>query len=223
MRQKIRKQIGDWYQNIRSEQGSMAIVEAAYVFPIMFFVIFFLIYFGNMYYVKASVDSIVSCEAIKGAQYYANPWVKTVNEELGKTKVPEKNMDVQPYRQFFSDRTIQGQIQQETEEKIRKLGGGAFAGMNPKVSSCKAKYNNRILYADFGVEADYKITFPIRFLGTKESTSISFSASEVVNVTDNTEFVRNTDMVIDYYQRSKLKDKIDGLKQKVNNFISKFH
>ena len=95
--------------------------------------------------------------------------------------------------------------------------------MNPKVSSCKAKYNNRILYADFGVEADYKITFPIRFLGTKESTSISFSASEVVNVTDNTEFVRNTDMVIDYYQRSKLKDKIDGLKQKVNNFISKFH
>lgn len=216
-----------YLHGIRSENGAVTIVEATYVFPIMFFVIFFLIYFGNMYYVKASVDSIVSREAIKGAQYYANPWVKEVNEENGGTKVPEKNDDVKPYRQLVSlvhtDTEIQNQIKTETLQRIKNLGGGGFAGMEAQNVTPEVKYSNHILYSTFTVAADYKITFPIRFLGEKDNISISFRSREVVNVTDNTEFVRNVDMVIDYVERSKvfndLKEKFGNLVEKVRKFL----
>ena len=212
---------------LRSEDGAVTIVEASYVFPIMFYVIFFLIFFGNMYYVKASVDSIVSREAIKGAQYYANPWVKTVNEEYEGSKVPEKNNDVKPYRQLtslvFQDKEIQNQITAETNEKITALGGGAFAGMEAGNVTPEVKYTNHILYSTFTVAVDYKISFPIRFIGDKEKIALSFRSRETVNVTDNTEFVRNVDMVIDYMERSKwfneLKDKFNGLKEKIQKFL----
>lgn len=206
-------------RGIQSENGSVTIVESAYVFPIMFFVIFFLIYFGNMYYVKSAVDSITSRAAIKGAQYYANPWVETVHEGKKDSSVPNKNSDVKPYRQFTSDKTIQEQIQSETLKKVKDFGGGGFAGMQAKNISCKAVYKNYFLYATFSVEVTYKISFPIRFIGSSEPIVIDFSAYNTATVTDNSEFIRNTDMAIDYIERSVLFNKI---KEKVSDIINKF-
>ena len=64
------------------------IVEASFVFPIMFYVIFFLIFFGNMYVIKSAVSRYTSTAAMRGAEYYSNPWVKPVTEELQGKDVP---------------------------------------------------------------------------------------------------------------------------------------
>jgi hypothetical protein len=210
----------------KSESGVMPIIEAAFVFPITFFVIFFMIYFGNMYYVKSQVDSLTSCEAIKGAQYYANPWVKIVHEENADSKVPTNNQDVQPYLKFMTNKTIQQDIQQETLEKIRKINNGFFSGMSAKNIRCQAKYKNYYIYSTFSVQINYRITFPIRFIFSRNSTSINFSAYDTSTVTDNCEFIRDTDMVIDMIQRTKtyqkVKEKMAEIKSKIDDFGKKF-
>ena len=45
---------------LRDETGAVAIVEATFVFPIMFFVLFFIMMMGNIYYQQARIDDIVS-------------------------------------------------------------------------------------------------------------------------------------------------------------------
>lgn len=52
---------------LRDETGAVAIVEATFVFPIMFFVLFFIMMMGNIYYQQARIDDIVSRYAIIGA------------------------------------------------------------------------------------------------------------------------------------------------------------
>ena len=46
----------------KNEKGAL-IMESTLVFPVMFFVLFFLIYMGNMMYLRSRVDSIVSSAA----------------------------------------------------------------------------------------------------------------------------------------------------------------
>ena len=56
--------------------------------------------------------------------------------------------------------------------------------------------------------------------------SIDFSTYETVTITDGSEFVRNTDMAIDYMQQSELvqnaKNKISEAFTKVKDIFSKF-
>lgn len=216
---KFREKMKGLWERIRSESGVVLIIEAAYVFPIMFFVIFFMIYFGDMYYVRSSVDMIVGSAAIKGAEYYSNPWVKTVNEDLQGESVPTSNKDVKPYRQLLSDRDIESTIKAEVEKKIKEKSNGVFAGMMPKDISCSTKYKNYVIYSNFSVDVDYKIILPIRFIGSEDSFGLDFSAHEEAVVSDNCEFIRDVDMAVDYVERSHWYNK---LKDKLNDVFSKF-
>ena len=51
------------------------------MFPIMFFVLLFLIYMGNMFYMRSQVDAIVAKAAVKAAAYQADPQLKTIMEQ----------------------------------------------------------------------------------------------------------------------------------------------
>lgn len=56
--------------------------------------------------------------------------------------------------------------------------------------------------------------------------SINFNTYETVTITDGSEFVRNTDMAVDYLERSKIvNDLMDNLKkgfEKVKGIFGKF-
>lgn len=226
MKEKFSKVINVW----KNENGDVMVVEAAFVFPIMFFVLFFLIYFGNMYVVKSAVSRYTSTYAIKGAEYYSNPWVKEVTENYNGDNVPAKNEDVRPYRHIFSSKQIQNDIKTDLENEIKNYGGGFFADMNPTNISCRTKYKNYVLYSTFTAETTYKITFPIIFIGETDPISIDFSCYETVTITDGSEFVRNTDMAIDYLQQSETVDKVktamsekwSKLKNAVSGIFGKF-
>lgn len=45
---------------MRKEEKGALILEATIVFPVMFFILLFLIYTGNMFYIRSQVDSIAS-------------------------------------------------------------------------------------------------------------------------------------------------------------------
>lgn len=219
------KRISAWIRAWRDESGAVMIVEASFVFPIMFFVLFFLIYFGNMYVIKSAISRYTSTCAIRGAEYYSNPWVEAVTESGG-AAVPDQNTDVQPYRHIFSNTRVQSDMKEELQNRISGYGGGFFADMKPTNVSCSTEYKNYVLYSTFTAETKYKLTFPIKFIGEREAMSIDFSAYETITIEDGSEFIRNTDMAIDYMQQSEAvaqaKSKISETFSKVKEIFSHF-
>ena len=216
--------IGKLKNQIKKEIGAVTIVEASFVFPIMFIVLFFLIYMGNAFYVKAQVESLVQSSAIEGAARCADPMLKNVDET---GKFPKLNeLDIQPYRYIFGgmddiESDIVGKVKKEISQST-----SFFKNMSPvlknKSSANIAKYQSYVVYSTFSVDVDYSITFPIRFLGTEQSTILNLKARSEVAVNDTTEFIRNTDMVVDMISGTKLGENISDTFNKINSFLGQF-
>ena len=109
---------------MRKEEKGALILEATIVFPVMFFILLFLIYTGNMFYIRSQVDSIASRGAIQAAAYVADPMLEEVKES---GSVPRSINNVQPYHSLLGNDV--GKIQNKMNEELNGLGTGFFAGM----------------------------------------------------------------------------------------------
>ncbi|MBS4967312.1 MAG: pilus assembly protein [Lachnospiraceae bacterium] len=196
------------------EQG-MLVVEATFVFPIMFFVLFFLLYAGNMYYQRSRIDNLVSEYALKGAAYCADPFLEQIGES---GSIPSRIDKVDPYNGFGNMSSVESQ----TESDLRKAIGGVgfFAGMEPRIKVCSAEYHNYFLYETYSVEVSYAIRFPIRFLGSNTDEILQYRSYAEVPVANASEFVQNTDMAVDYMERFGGLDKIKEAMNKVKEFLN---
>lgn len=215
--------LGNIKKKLNREDGAVQIVEAAFVFPIMFIILFFLIYMGNAYYVKAQVESVVVEEAIRGANYCADPILQSIDET---GKVPElSELDTKPYRYVFGG---MDDVEKEIRDNVKKQIEGSstfFKNMNPKIKTPIteiAHYNNYVVYSTFRVQVDCTIRFPISFLGAESPTIMNIKTVSEVAVNDTSEFIRNTDMVIDYFEDTKIGTSIKGAFDKINEFITSF-
>ena len=195
------------------------IVEASIVFPIMLFAILMLLYMGNVYYQQAKLNAIVDVAAVKGAAYCADPMLDEI-EETG--SVPSANDDIQPYRYLFGVSDIETRIRNYITEKYSSAGNGFFGSMAPTSVVCDADFNNSLIMYSFTVEATYNIKVPFRFMGTEPPTIVSLSAKATAPVNDNGEFINNLDMAMDYYESSKLKQKVSAVSDKIKNFFDVF-
>lgn len=216
--------IGTIIKKIKNEYGAVQIVEAAFVFPVMFIILFFLIYMGNAHYVKSQIESVVETYAIQGAGYCADPILETIKET---GKIPSlSSLDVKPYRYIFGGMDeIETEISSAVEYEISGQSSSFFKNMQPKLKTSSyniAKYNNYVVYSTFSVEVEYDIEFPIRFLGDGSPTILTISSRAEVPVDDPAEFIRNTDMVIDLFHGTKVGQSISDVFGKVNDFISSF-
>lgn len=208
--------------NLIKDQTGYLVVEASIVYPVMFFVLFFLIFYGNVFYQKSQIDDLVTKCAIRGAQYCADPILVQMEENGG--VVPDK-VDVKPYRYILG-----GMSEVENMISDRVKSGMAsessfFTGMQPVIKNGNSKiasFNNYVLYSTFSVEVEYQITFPIRFLGKKTPTIITNSSRADIPVVDSAEFIRNTDMAVDFLEDTIVGQKVASVFSKVNSFISNF-
>lgn len=198
-----------------NEKGAL-IIEATFVFPIMLFILLFLIYMGNMFYMRSQVDTIATQAAIEAAARCADPMLAEV-EKTG--TVPKVVNDVKPYHSLFQDKSGLEAVQQETKKKLDRLGTGFFAGMGIKQCNVELKYENHIFYSTVTSDIDYKIQFPIRFLGDDEPAILQMHSSSVVPVTDTAEFIQNIDMAVDYMDSTGLSEKLNNMKDKVSKFF----
>ena len=222
--------IGKIFKKLNNEDGAVHIVEATFVFPIMFIILFFLIYMGNAYYVKAQVEAIVTEEAVKGAAYCVDPILENLKENGAVPKLSELEMD--PYRYiggiFGADKTInnvENKIGREVEQRINGSSVTLFRNMEPVVKTSRSKianYNNHIFYSTFSVEVKCEVEFPIKFFGSSTPTMVEINSRSEVAVNDTSEFIRNTDMVIDYFGDSKLGQSIKSVFDKINGFLTEF-
>jgi hypothetical protein len=200
----------------------VVIIEASIVFPVMFFVLFFLMLFGNVIYKQSQINSIVTECAIAGAQYCADPILAQIEANGG---VVPANVDVKPYRYLFGNMS---EVEDIIADRVRKAIAGEisfFKGMQPVIKEDAgriASFNNYVLYSTFSVEVHYQIKFPIRFLGEDTPTVIKGSSRAEIPVGDPAELIRNTDMAIDFLEDTIVGQKVAGVFDKVNSFINSF-
>ncbi|MBE6961233.1 MAG: pilus assembly protein [Ruminococcaceae bacterium] len=215
---------GNIRDKIQNETGAVQIVEAAFVFPVMFIILLFLIYMGNAHYIKAQIESVVESYAIQGANYCADPILETIQQE---DRVPAiSELKTQPYRYLFGGMNeIERSIGEAVDKEISGTAKSAFANMNLKLktpSSQIAKFHNYVVYSTFSVSVEYEIEFPIQFLGEDSPPLLKITSRAEMPVSDTAEFIRNTDMVIDLFEDTKIGKGISDAFGKINDFISTF-
>lgn len=210
---------------IKNEYGAVQIVEATFIFPIMFIILFFLIYMGNAFFIKAQVEGMVETRAIQGAGYCADPMLQTIKDNNG--TVPSlKNIKTEPYRYIFGGMdSIENKIASEVQNDMEGNAVSFFKNMKPSLKMPKsdiAKFNNYVVYSTFSVEVKYELKFPIKLLGADSPTVMTINSRAEVPVNDTAEFIRNTDMVVDLLYRTKIGRSISDIFGKINDFISSF-
>lgn len=197
---------------VKRDKGAVMVVEATIVFPIMFFVIFLIILYGNVMYQKSKIDNYVSAYAQWGAHQCADPlYLQTL--KTGSVVSDTNDVDVKPYRYFGS----MGDIITQVESKVlsKSKGTGFFKGMQPKGMVVDAKFSNFVVYSTFDVQAKYNIDLPITFLGQRIKLS-TMSSYDSVPVSDSAEFINNINMAKNYVESNK---KIQEAIQEVKDFL----
>ena len=204
----------------RNKESGMVIVEATIVFPVMFLVIFLMIFAGNAYLQKCRVEAIINEMTIDGAAYCADPML----DEIEGGSIPSLNdIDVRPYRYLFGGMSdIESEIESKVNSKISNMSTGLFSNMKPSSAIVAVDYNNGFIYSTFLVEIEYKIRMPVRLLGASDNISLNISTCADMPVSDSSEFLRNIDMVEDYIEKyfgQSPEDKIDEMIQKAKEWF----
>lgn len=216
---------------IINEKGAI-IVEASIVFPVMFFVLLFIIFIGNMYYEQAKVDEIVLKYAVKGAECVADPFLNDVSSGGVIPKKMSDVKDIEPYRYILGSVTkgsvsdIEDKISQEVKDSINNTSlvffGNSKANFIGTDNDKIATFKNYVVYSTFVVQVNYEIKMPIAFLGDDYPTIAKMSSRAEVPVSDAPEFIRNVDMAVDILEGTKAGDAIKKIFTKAGEFINKF-
>lgn len=215
---------GKFFNTIKREDGVVQIVEASFVFPVMFIILFFLIFMGNAHYIRAQVDSVVEIRALEGASYCGDPLLQNLKT---KGSLPAlSDLESEPYRYLFGGmNSVESTIGRLVKSDIENNSVSTFSNMKPELKTAAsriAKFNNYVVYSTFSVEVKYEIEFPISFLGEDTPPLLTICSRAEVPVNDTAEFIRNTDMVIDLLYKTKFAQAVSDIFGKVNGFISSF-
>ncbi|MEE1257403.1 MAG: AHH domain-containing protein, partial [Lachnospiraceae bacterium] len=184
--------------------------------------LFFLMFLGNMFYLRARIDSMVTQEAIRYAAEYANPNLAAFEEEIPTTvEGKELTKDLYRYINIFSK---EENLDTKLSDRIGETSG-YFTGMNPDnivIKEHRAK--NYVIYQSYVVEVAYELKTPIKFLFDDDYLTLDMTARAEVPVTDTAEFIRNVDMAVDLVERTeagtKLTEKINDTYAKVEEFLN---
>jgi hypothetical protein len=186
---------------INSEDGAVLIVEASLVFPIMFFILAFLIMCGNIFYQKSKVETIVQQVANESAAQMQLPLLQTV-EDTGKVPAFSNSEDTRalPYRYIgkstFAD--VEQRMKNVFNKAIAGVGTGIFGQMELQNSGQDISSTNYFVYSKFQVNAHYTIQVPIRLLGLENFLKVNEYAYAESAVTDAPELIRNITTIQHY-------------------------
>lgn len=156
---------------------------------------------GNMYYLKAKINSVVSQEAITYAARFADP-----NQEQFDKTIPTSNQgDTQVTKELYryldvfnlSDYGTASDVQKN--ELVKEIEDtGFYAGMTPANITVEThKVHNYVVYQTYEVTVNYQLKFPIRFIFSKDVVLLNMTAHEETPVIDTSEFIRNVDMAVE--------------------------
>ncbi|MCQ2455536.1 MAG: pilus assembly protein [Clostridia bacterium] len=218
-------------RNSLKKDSGMLVVEATMVFPVMFLVIFLMIFMGNAYFQKSRIDSIVTQMAYYGSAQCADPLLREITEKGKVPSLADADYSIEPYRYLLGEvgkesgmNAIETQVENQISNKIKGIKTGLFSYMKPSASKLDAEFNNAFVYSTFNVEVQYKVPLPIRLIGMKDYFSLKTSSKCEVPVSDTPEFIRNVDMVEDWVESTETGqnaiEKAGKIMDKVSEFIN---
>ena len=202
----------------KTESG-MVIVEATIVFPVMFLIIFLMLFAGNAYLQKCRIEALVNSYTIEAAAYCADPLVDSAKNS---TFPSVADLNVYPYRYFDPNGVgdIEDDTKRQLEQKIDEMSSGLFSNMKPTSRVVDVNYNNGFIYSTVSVDVDCKIEIPVRLLGMDDYIALNVSTHSDAPVSDTTELIRNIDMIEDYMEKTGVKDKLEETKTKAKNSLT---
>lgn len=208
------------WKKMKNEEGAL-VVEASIVFPIMFLVIFFMIFVGNAYLQKCRVEAIVVNSVIDAAAQCADPILKDVQSG----SIPGYNeVSLKPYRYLIGGMSdIEAAAETNTQDKISNMSTGLFNNMKPELSDCDIKFNNAYIYSTVSADVSYKIMVPVRLLGNDDFMKLGFATHVEKSVADVPEFIRNVDMAEDIVEKCTGSDFADKISTMVEHLNDLFH
>ena len=201
----------------------MTIIEATFVFPIMFFIVFFMIMAGNIYFQQARVERIVTETAINAASRCENPMQALVGDS-----VPDdpNNDGIKPYRYLFGGyvKDICRNIQKESTAKIENFGAMGFAGMEVKNLHLSVDPHIYMIISYVDVKCSYSVGFPIRMIFFDDTFDYDFTVHIRQPISDPAELLRNVSTVEDLIERSKVAqsffEKLAPVLDKVKKYVN---
>lgn len=190
----------------QSERGAVTLVEAVFVFPIMFFIVFFMLMAGSAYFQKARIERIISEATIEACARSENPMLDAIGTTGSSVPTSTTAAEIKPYRQLFPGHTnsVRNNVQASIQKSIKAFGSLGFTGMQAKLEGepvMDVKY--RLIISSITTRCNFKVELPIRMIFSNKKLSFRFSTVTKDVVGDPTEFVRNVAMVKDYVERSK--------------------
>lgn len=204
------------------QRGAVTIMEAAFVFPVMFFVVFMLLMACEAYYQYARVEKVCILAAIDGAARCENPMLEIV-QETGKVPVSTSEAKVRPYRYILTSeaKSIAETVEQDLEDTVEGLNVMVFRGMTPTNVKVTATPVMNVLISSFQVSCNFEIKLPIRMIFSDEDITFYYSIQITEPVGDPAEFIRNVSMVQDYLERSKLGESIETYTSDIREGLEK--
>lgn len=189
---------------IGNERGAMAIVEAAFVFPIMFFIVFFMIMAGESYYQYACVEYEVTRAAVSAAARCENPMLSYVQNH-GSVPTSTTATEVIPYRYILTSeaKSITSTSVGELSDTIEGMKPLLFKNMAPTNVSVSVTPKINVLVSSVTVQCDFEVPLPIRMIFTNKQLSFHYTIKVKEPVGDPAEFIRNVSTVKDVVERNK--------------------
>ena len=211
----------------RDENG-LVLVEASFIYPVVFAVLALLLYAGDMFYQRSWIEAAVLRYSIEGAAEVGNSAIESisVDNEAGTGVLNLDALENKPYR-FMANGGADsdaGAHAAASEALLRsEVAGGraSFFGLAPDLRSIDVDYTSSIVYGEYTVTADYGFQLPVAsFLVPEGKMGVDFSAQSVSTVTSMGEFTRNVEFVDDIYDGVKSeRDTIVGLAESVEKFV----
>ena len=212
----------------KKETGSL-VVEATIVFPVMFLVIFLMLFAGNAYMQKCRIEAIFNELALDGAAYCADPLLfdteQVALDDTGKLSMTTvKEFDANPYG-FLSldvnadDCEFGKYLVEQIENRISNMSTGLFSGMEPKVIGKEIYYNESFFCPSFVMNIVCEVVIPVRLLGQEDFTVFKISNHIELPAADTMDLVRTIDMIEDYILKYGVDDKIDKLIGEVKKLL----
>lgn len=212
---RTRTSLGRWHA-VRDERASV-IVEATFIYPVVFSVLVMLLYVGDMYYQRSWVESAVMNYSIQGADQIANGSLTgiSVDESTGIAHLDLTKVKNDPYRFIFNLGTDTGGVEEIIESAEASLatminaGEASFFGLTPDINSVDIRYESHVIYGDYWVDVDYGFNVPVAgFIESDMTYDVKLAASSVSTVTSMGELVRNIDLADDLYGMTGLTNEV---------------
>ncbi len=196
---------------LKKESRGSLVIEAAIIFPIVIFIIFFVMYICFLLYQMSSLQIIANQAAEKGAE----GWNNSLEFKASFINVLDKDIENNLYRTIYdySKEAKLETIDKYIRKELRIDDKNAYSAGR---SNIEVKLKNHFGYKSLIVEVSKEIKTPfdeiVKIFGLKDGFNISVKSQSVID--NNTEFIRNTDFILD------IADEIDT-DNKINNFMNK--